>query len=184
MSKPTSNLRLFVAAYPPEALARELVERVATMTLPPGSRIVAADHVHMTLQFIGDMPAAKMESVRESIERSASGLARFTLALKRLIVLPQRGPGRLIAAETGAPPALLELHDRLAKRLARNAREKASDRFLPHVTLCRFASPTRGFNLSDAVLQGSFEIDRIMLMRSTLWHGGATHHELLSVPLI
>lgn len=137
----------------------------------------------MTLQFIGDTPAAEMDAVRESVERAAAGLSAFTLNLTRLIALPERGPKRLIGAETDAPPTLVELHKRLAQRLARNVRTGSSDRFRPHLTLCRFASPARHFTIDDPVLAGSFNVDRIALMRSTLWHDGATHHEVVSVTL-
>lgn len=183
MSRPVSNLRLFVAAYPPLDVARELLARLNSLELPRRSKPVALEQVHLTLQFIGDTPAGEMDSTTESVERSAAGLPSFTLNLKELIALPERGPKRLIAAETDAPATLIELHDRLVRRLSRKARDKASDRFRPHMTLCRFASPVREFKINAAALSGSFLVDRIALMRSTLWHGGATHQEVAMIAL-
>lgn len=185
MAKPSSNLRLFVALYPPEDIARALVERVSAQSLPSRARVGPVDQVHMTLQFIGDTPAGEMDAVRESVERAAAGLSAFVLTLRELIALPERGPKRLVAAETDAPPTLLEIHQRLVQRLAHNVREPggAHDRFRPHMTLCRFASPARGFVIDEPALAGSFRVDHIALMRSTLWHTGATHHEVLRVAL-
>ena len=102
-----------------------------------------------------------------------------------MIALPERGHVRLLAAQTDAPPTLLELQRRLAQRLARNPRDRGrtGDRFRPHMTLARFASPVKRFDLGDAALSGSFTVDRIALMRSTLSSAGATHHEVLSVAL-
>ena len=185
MSRPTSNLRLFVAVYPPDDLARAMLERVQALPLPPRSRLTPAEQVHMTLQFIGDTPVAEMDDVQESVRRAAGGLPAFTLALRELIALPERGHKRLIAAETDAPATLLELQRRLAQRLARNPRDRGrtGERFRPHMTLCRFASPVKRVDLGDAALTGSFMVDRIALMRSTLSSAGATHHEVLSVAL-
>lgn len=185
MSRPTSNLRLFVAVYPPAALVRAMLERLAALALPPRTRTTPADQVHMTLQFIGDTPVAQMDDVQESVRRAAAGLPGFELSLRELIALPERGHRRLIAAETDAPATLLELQRRLAQRLARNPRDRnrTGERFRPHMTLCRFASPVKRIDLGDAALSGAFSVDHIALMRSTLSSAGATHHQVLSVPL-
>jgi 2'-5' RNA ligase len=183
VAKPASNLRLFVAAYPPEDIARALCDRVQAMNLPSHARFTPIEQVHMTLQFIGDTPSGQMDAVCESVERAAAGLPAFTLTLRELIALPEGGPKRLIAAETDAPPTLLEIHRRLVQRLARQVRSKAGDRFRPHMTLCRFASPVKEFDIADSAVRGSFSVDHVVLMRSTLWHDGATHHEVLRVPL-
>jgi 2'-5' RNA ligase len=185
MSRPTSNLRLFVAVYPPADLVRAVLERVQALPLPPRTRLTPADQVHMTLQFIGDTPVAAMDDVQESVRRAAAGLPAFSLALRELIALPERGHKRLIAAQTDAPATLLELQRRLAQRLARNPRDRnrTGERFRPHITLCRFASPVKRFDLGEAALAGWFVVDRIELMRSTLSNAGATHHQVLSIAL-
>jgi RNA 2',3'-cyclic 3'-phosphodiesterase len=130
-------------------VARLLLAQVERLALPPETRLTPAEQVHMTLQFIGDTPASEMEATMESVRRAAAVLPAFTLNLRRLMRLPERGPARLIAAETDAPPALLELQRRLASRLARNVRARAGDRFTPHMTLCRFAAPQRRLSLPE-----------------------------------
>ena len=177
-----------MAVYPPVDLVRALLERVQALPLPPRSRMTPADQVHMTLQFIGDTPVAEMEDVQESVRRAAAGVPAFELPLRQLIALPERGHARLIAAETEAPGTLLELQRRLAQRLARNPRDRGrggevGDRFRPHMTLCRFASPVKRFDLGETALTGTFAVDRIALMRSTLSSAGATHHQVLPVAL-
>lgn len=183
MARPTANLRLFVAAYPPPNVARDLLARLRSFVLPDRARPVPAEQVHLTLQFIGDTPSGEMDSTRESVERAAAGLPAFTLRLQQLIALPERGPRRLIAVETDSPPALIELHNRLALRFARKTRGRPSDRFRPHLTLCRFASPVGAFVIDEPALSGGFVVERIALMRSTLGHQGAAHHEVATVTL-
>jgi 2'-5' RNA ligase len=182
MTRPVANLRLFVALYPPVELARALIDHAERADLP-SRRMVREDQVHLTLQFIGDTPSREMDSVIESVQRSASGIGGFALQVEGLIALPDRGAARLVAARTSAPPQLLEVHRRLAHRLARNVRERAGDRFLPHLTLARFTSPAEARPETAPLDLGHFDVHEIVLMRSTLHPEGAEHHAVERVSL-
>lgn len=193
MSKPTSNLRLFVAAYPPPEHVRMWTEHLRTLDLP-AYRMTADEQVHLTMQFIGDTPTSEMDDVIESVARSASGIGRFALKPEELLALPERGPARLVALKTDAPAPMLELQRRLAHRLAKPARSKPGDRFLPHFTLCRFRSPASSgvapqlrASLTaqrETVAQWpTFEIERVILMRSILRCEGAEHVQVHSATL-
>ena len=182
MSKPVNNLRLFVALYPTHEAARGMLKAMEKLQLPP-HRATPREQIHMTLQFIGDTPQNDLESTKESIERSAAGLGAFGLSAHRLISLPEGRVARLVAAETDAPPAMMEMQRRLAHRLARSVRERAGDRFRPHLTLCRFKRPTAMPPIDQALGPLRFNIDRIVLMRSTLDPQGAKHHEVASFAL-
>lgn len=179
MAKPTANLRLFVAAYPPAESARAMLSALEPLALPP-HRVTLLEQLHLTLQFIGDTPQTQMDATIESVQRAAAGLKAFQLTPRRLITLPERGPTRLVAVETDAPATLLELQRRLAMRLARNVREKPGDRYRPHLTLCRFRSPTRGVKIDQEFALEPFPIDRIRLMCSTLSSNGAQHVEVMA----
>lgn len=170
-----STLRLFVAVHPPPEVACALLEALTPLRLP-AHRPVPAPQIHLTLQFIGDTPAKRLAEVVESVERSCAGLEAFMLTPRKLIALPQTGPARLVAVETDAPAALLELHRRLAHRLAKNARERPGDRFLPHLTLCRFATPGPSpESLPAPLIIGSFQVRHVTLLRSVLLPEGADH---------
>jgi RNA 2',3'-cyclic 3'-phosphodiesterase len=152
----------------------------------PRYRPTPEDQVHLTVQFIGDTDARQLPEVRESVERSASGIARFTLTPLRTVTLPRQGPARLIACETDLPANLAELHRRLAHRLARNLKERTRESFLPHLTLARFASPAGGVRIDEAIeapggaddATGAFLIDHVSLMSSQLRPDGAIHREM------
>jgi 2'-5' RNA ligase len=177
MAKPQNNLRLFVGLYPPAELADEMLLALSDLDLPP-HRLTPAGQVHMTIQFIGDTPVKDLDATVESVDRARAGLPAFQLEPLRLIALPKRGRARLVAAETDGPPTLQELHRRLATRLARNVREKPGDRFLPHLTLCRFRAPARLGPLEEPLELPAFPVTEVRLMRSTLSPQGAKHHEV------
>jgi 2'-5' RNA ligase len=185
VARPTKNLRLFVAAYPPADLAQRMLEHLERLPLAREARLVPPQQVHLTLQFIGDVASADRDGVIESVQRAAAGLAGFRLSLQRLAALPERRPARLIAAETDAPATLRELHSRLAVRLANKPRARPGREFRPHMTLCRFPAPVSGLRIAEsaAALEGSFDVREIALMRSTLSHQGAAHHALARVRL-
>lgn len=170
-------MRMFVAAYPSHESARAMLKAAEKLSLPP-CRMLPREQVHLTLVFIGDVPANELEAVTESVERSAAGLMKFELKATRLISLPERGPARLVAAETDAPATLMELQRRLAHRLASNVREKDDRPYRPHLTLCRFRSPMRGVQVNQAIDVPAFVVDRVVLMRSTLKPDGAHHVEV------
>ncbi len=184
MSSP-GDIRLFVALYPQEDARRQMLQAPAKLQPPPDARhrVVPLEQVHMTLQCIGDTPERELPDTLESIRRSVSGLAPFSLTPLRLVTFPERGTPRLIAAETNAPPPLLECQRRLAQRLARSPRAKAGDRFRPHLTLCRFTASARPQALHSPVSLDPFPVEQVCLMRSILRPEGAEHLPLERVNL-
>lgn len=184
MTRPTANLRLFVAAYPPPAVVEAMLAAAGRIELP-AHRPVPATQVHLTLLFIGDRPTAQMDETIESVRRSAAGLEPFALRPEALIALPERGPRRLVAAQLDAPATLLEVQRRLARRLARPPRSGRERPWLPHCTLLRFRSPWRTRDGFDEPLEGidPFPVESIRLMRSTLHPDGARHEVVAEVAL-
>lgn len=169
----SSALRLFVGVYPPEHVVRAMLDALASIR-SPAHRVTPAEQVHLTLQFIGNISPREIESVRESVDRSVSGVAAFEASPLRYITLPQKGPARLIAVETSAPAELLEIQRRLASRLARDPREHSGDGFLPHITFCRFKSPA-DVQVDQACEAPAFRVESVRLMRSVLTPAGAIH---------
>ncbi|MCA9288130.1 MAG: RNA 2',3'-cyclic phosphodiesterase [Phycisphaerales bacterium] len=169
-------LRLFVSIDPPPECVAALLSAADEIEGLPERRPTPPEHVHLTLQFIGDRAERELDETVESIRRSAGGIGPFALRTERLITLPRRGPARLIAAETDSPAPLLELQRRLAHRLARRTRQDAGDRFTPHMTLARFRGEARGVRI-DAPLAAPIEFDvrEIVLKRSVLHPNGAEH---------
>ena len=77
------------------------------------------------------------------------------------------------------------MHDRLVTRLAHGGR--SGKPFRPHLTLVRFTRP-RAFDIESLEAQLpaepiAFDVERVLLMRSTLSHTGAEHHVVEEVGL-
>ncbi len=173
-------LRLFLALYPPAAVARELLEQLARLELPQ-HRPTPLDQVHMTVLFLGDVDERDLTATVESAERAAASVAPFELKVNALEALPEQGLARLIAAATDAPRELVELRRRLVSRLA--AQRAKPGPLHPHLTLCRFPSPTR-LDFEPVPLAGpAFRVDALSLQKSVLHTAGAEHRQIARIAL-
>jgi 2'-5' RNA ligase len=170
-------VRLFVGVYPPAAGVERLLGVLAGIGLAE-HRVVAAEQVHLTLQFVGEVRVNHVDEIGESVERSVAGIERFELTPLMLATLPERGAPRLVAAMTDAPPGLVEMHRRLAHRLAGHVRARGKERFTPHLTLCRFAHGAKADRVAKALDEPGFVVERVLLMRSVLGARGAVHREV------
>lgn len=149
----------------------------------PEHKATSIDQLHLTLLFLGERRPSHMPDIIESVTAAARSVPKFTLEPVRLIELPERGLARLVAIETTAPTALIELQRRLMARLVKE--EKRSGKFVPHLTLCRFAGmgidrsllPMRDEANEAAVLKqlGAFEVREVSLVSSVLHPRGAKH---------
>ncbi len=169
--------RLFVGVYPQVEVAARMVGLLEGVVLP-AHRVAAVEQVHMTVHFVGDVDTRQMDEVRESVERSVAGLGSFWLKPRRLVVLPEKGPGRLVALEMEEDATLMEIHRRLVHRLARSKKQREEGRFWPHITLARFVQQTvvgvvEG--VEREVEMEAFEVGAVRLMQSVLKNEGAEH---------
>lgn len=174
-------MRLFVSIDPPADIADQLA-RITALAGWPGARATAADHIHLTAHFIGEVGARDLERTLESVDRAAAGLGSFTITLNRLSPLPDAEAPRLVAAIADRPPPLMELHRRLVHRLARRPRE--GDRFDPHLTLARFPQPPGPLPPLPALPAGlSFRVEHAAVKQSVLHPSGAEHRTIRLVSL-
>ncbi|MCA9312512.1 MAG: RNA 2',3'-cyclic phosphodiesterase [Phycisphaerales bacterium] len=181
MSRHATPLRLFVAARPPLHVAERLLQEVRALDLPP-HRLTPPEQVHLTLLFIGPADPREVEEIRESVRRAAAGVSAARSCATTLMTLPRRGP-RLVAAAIEPHPSLLEIHARLVRRLARRPRQRAEDRFLPHLTLCRFRTGEHARRIEQPIDGEPFDLGAIELTRSVLRPQGARHDVIERVDL-
>lgn len=172
--------RLFVAAYPPME-SREAVRSSIDLYQLAHHALVHPEQLHLTLQFIGQTPAGRLDSVLESVRRSASGISGFDLTPRRICTLPTIGSPRVVAVLTDSPAPMIELQRRLAHRFARGgvggklADGSQDSHFVPHITVARFDHGISATRIDEPHLLPAFPIRSIHVMKSELRPGGAKH---------
>ncbi|MHA6346150.1 RNA 2',3'-cyclic phosphodiesterase [Roseivivax sp. CAU 1761] len=153
-------------------------------------RTVPAENMHLTLAFLGEVPAAELAEAAAALEDLAPPRFSYRLAGVTSFGNAQRGHAVALAAEGGAP--LRDLHDRVRSRLAGAGLALERRRFRPHVTFARIGgrrSPEEESRLeaflgreADMAV-GPIEARRFVLYESILTKAGAVYEELAEFPL-
>lgn len=162
--------RLFIALYPGESVARDLLAQVRAMRLAR-HRLVPMRQVHLTVRFLGETKAEVVESIALDLDRIARRTPPLRLRIERLITLP-RTRARLVAAETDLPPALERLFEAAALLPGAPVRPGPPT---PHLTLARFARGVRARPINQPIDPIPMPVDEVRVVRSELGPEGATH---------
>jgi 2'-5' RNA ligase len=188
-----SRLRLFVAVdLPPEArralgAAQDAFRRRDLASL----RWVRPEGIHLTLKFLGETPAGRLDAIREAVAAAARGRAPFRLALGPLGTFGGRRPRVLWVAVEGDLDPLHDLQSAVERGLVAAGFSPEERAYSPHLTLARLPQPPRpeiARRLAEALAEvepprAAFAVEEVVLMRSDLRPGGAVYQQLGAFPL-
>lgn len=132
-----THFRLFLALWPDAAALRQLAGHVAGWSWPPGCAVYTPSDWHVTLHFIGQVPAARLPEITEGLNVPVQP---FTLRLDRP-ALWHHGLAVLCASQPPLP--LQSLHDRLGQALQGLGLPAGTHPYRPHATLARHADAAR-----------------------------------------
>ena len=184
------SVRLFIAAELPDAF-REDIARIGSAALSlglGGVRPVRAENAHLTLKFLGEVGANRVEDVLASMRLAAARAAPFRLRTGKLGAFPNADAPRVLwLGVDGDLAALLRLRDDLEDALAAAGFQRDRRAFAPHVTAARVrdrVSPAAAKRLMNAAAETvrpapiEFAVKRLSLMRSDTRPGGAVYTRL------
>lgn len=184
-------VRAFVAVELPAelgaalaALQTELAERrVRARWTAPGS-------IHLTLKFLGAIPAGHAAAVAAALGAAAGPVAPFTLRAAGLGVFPDLGRPRVIWVGVGGETApLLGLFRRVEEALAALAFPREGRPFRGHLTIGRFPERAAAGVSAETLKRyaraefGEFAVRELVLFRSDLKPEGAVYTALARAPL-
>ena len=138
-------------------------------------------NIHLTIKFLGDVAAAKIESVRFAVERAAESVNAFEIEVGSAGCFPNaRNPRVLWVGISQVPEALSRLHTRIENELAREGFPREPKRFAPHLTIGRARNPNQARATAEAlVARGfdplAFQASEIIVMRSDLHPSGSIY---------
>jgi len=184
-------LRTFLALDIDEAL-REVLAGVQGRVGPQEARIrwVAAENLHVTMNFLGDVAEDRISEVCGAVGEAAAGIEPFGFEVGAVACVPPRGQVRMIWAEVSDPAGRMgALHDQAGRALAGLgfARERRS--FKGHITLARVKSCRRAELLRQAVQEQSQadftpqQAGELVVYSSQLTPGGAVYTPLARLTL-
>jgi RNA 2',3'-cyclic 3'-phosphodiesterase len=133
MTTPDASVRLFLALWPPAEVQAELQRLAVAWSWPAAARRTAPEKLHVTLHFLGPVPAARLPELSESLAVRWNGC-------ELLLDRAQVWPGGIAVLEAQQVPApLTALHEALATRLRGLEIPVEERRYRPHVTFARKA---------------------------------------------
>lgn len=173
----TRPSRLFVALQLPPALRDHAAQAGAVAATSTGARLVAAELLHVTLQFLGDVPAAQRADLVGVLTDVVSGPL---IRVRAGDVVPRPSPGRarLLALELQDVDGNLAI---LSKRIHRATAAvlcgSVTNRPLwPHITVARFSRPERVRRFPSTESERVFDITRVALYDSDIAPGRAPRY--------
>jgi RNA 2',3'-cyclic 3'-phosphodiesterase len=179
------RVRLFVALELPAPVREALVQwRSAALGGNGGFRLIAADHLHVTLCFLGWRPVDDVTQILHACGIVAERRPA-ELTVRGAVWLPRRRPRVLAATLEDPGGGLTAMQAALSEALAEGGWYVPEKRpFLAHVTVARLGAGgrLRAFEL-PAPPPLRFGGSRVTLYRSRLGAGGARYEPLGTVEL-
>lgn len=166
MAEGPANRRLFVALEPPEAVRRRLAARAAELRQAAGRaagevKWVAAENLHLTLQFLGAVPADRVAGVEQAVRAAAAAARPLSLSVKGAGGFPNaRRPRVLWLGLEGDVAGASALVAELGRRLAPLGFPPEARPWSAHLTLGRARDP-RGARGLGGALAGERQEDGI-----------------------
>jgi 2'-5' RNA ligase len=153
-------VRLFVALEIPSAVRENLAALIKELRAADASssknraRWVRPENLHVTLKFIGNVDADKLDAIRAALADVRSGGAA-ELRFCGLGFFPNEKRPRVLWAGIEASPNLATLAADMDARLEKLGIPRETQEFSPHLTLARFDPPGISENLRAAALENA-----------------------------
>jgi 2'-5' RNA ligase len=191
-NQPERRVRIFCAMELPEdvrerAAAHIARLRAATAHLPIKISWERAEKLHLTLKFLGEIEAARVEALQRAAKRAAGSVERFEAKLQGTGAFPAHGNPRVLwlGLEDEAN-AISQLQERLEAECALENFPRESRAFHPHITIARIripvAAPARHLAKLHCEMKfeppASFNVNDLTVMKSELGAGGSRYTPL------
>lgn len=181
-------MRVFVAVNFPARL-RQKIARLCRPIQEAGvpGRWNEADQIHLTLKFIGEIPATEVDPISEALAEVAGSFRPFDMKFGVIGAFPSPRRPRVVWLGVEQTPELRFIKDDLERRLAELGIAREERPYQPHVTLGRaprdaeagefrrLEETARSLRVPDV-----YRVTHLDLMKSQVGAGGAVHTRLLA----
>lgn len=154
-----------------------------------GLKLVSADHVHVTLKFLGDTEEGLVPELQSAMRESAAGIAPFTLAVRRTGGFPSLSRPRVLWVGLEGAEPLARIARTLDQHLQALGFSPETRPWSAHVTLARVRDPRelgRALDLLRSHEDDTFaevRVQEIRLKKSVLRPEGPEYTTVASVRL-
>ncbi len=151
---------------------------------------VETQNLHLTLQFLGEVPEQQVAAVLKAVEQGAAQVQAFDLEIGSAGAFPNSNRPRTLWIGAGAgSQQMADLHDHVALELAGLDYQDEDRRFQTHLTIGRTRSGKNVAALGQLLKQhadfqaGRMRVEKVTVFSSKLGRGGPTYEVLATAPL-
>ena len=191
----TEKLRLFIAIPIPEPVRDEIIrvqQEMQPLVPRDAVRWIKPDQFHLTLRFLGDVPVAVLEKLKESVNAVCRNARPLSLRAEGVGFFPNpRSPRVIWVGIDDREGRLGDLQKQIETVAGQFSSEPGEKNFTGHVTLGRLKNPrpadtrdlaTRAQSLEKRLFGDWTALD-IEIIRSELSPAGARHTSLAVIRL-
>jgi 2'-5' RNA ligase len=155
-------------------------------------RWVLAGNLHLTLKFLGNVPASQMEALAQALKAAAAGQCGFDVEVEKLGAFPKISQPRVIWVGMKESNELLVLYQRVEDQMARLEYAREQRPFRGHLTLGRVSdrcSKQELYVITEVLRDvqvaslGKSRVEAVYIYRSDLRPGGSVYTRLYTVDL-
>lgn len=191
--EPKSRVRIFCAVELPEDARARVAAHVAQLREAAQEEAAAplkiswerAEKLHLTLKFLGEIEAERVEALTRAANRAAAGVGKFELSLREAGVFPPHGNPRVLwLGLHDATNRLAELQGRLEAECERENFPREPRPFRPHLTIARVraadaaARRVARLHRETEFAPATFDAREFVVMQSRLGAGGSRYTPL------
>jgi len=194
--KRMEQIRSFVAIELNEELRHQLdlIQRsLKSKGISDEVRWVRPDGIHLTLKFLGNVPANSIKEIVLAVTQGRDGVMPFAISLGGLGCFPTtKRPNVIWVGVDGDTATLARLQTAIEDRLSVLGYPPEKRRSTPHLTLGRVARRVTDSDqrrIGDLIQEqtvgslGEMQVREVTLMKSELSPAGARYTRLAAVPL-
>ncbi len=169
-------MRLFIAINFKESVKnkiQDIIKEVKKYSIQ--GKFVNNEHMHLTLEFLGDIPSEEVEIIKDTMDRLIS--QPFTMKLSQLGYFKRRA-GNIQWLGIEHNEILLKTQSKLHKLLIKEGFKLENRPYKPHITVGRKVKMKDNFNLKELlnmINKLSIDVDKIDLMKSEHINGKLVH---------
>ena len=182
--KESEQWRVFVAIELPSKARRRLVEHIGQLqdSIPEARASWGhQENLHLTLKFLGNIPATNVEALSQAVERTAFSARPFELLVEGCGVFPPHGAPRVLWIGIDDPSGWLDkVYRALEDECAGAGFEREKRPFHPHLTIARVRKPEGSGRLAAVHKEIGFPalpvgVSGLSVFRSELRNEGSKH---------
>jgi 2'-5' RNA ligase len=137
----TEQLRLFVAIPMPETVRNEIIgaqQEMQRLAARDAVRWTKPEQFHLTLRFLGDVPAERVAALQEAVNAVCAGEPALRLRAQGVGFFPNvRSPRIIWAGINDGEGRLVDLQKKIEAAVQSFAEKPSSENFTGHVTIGR-----------------------------------------------